>query len=215
MGSLSCLAKSKLTTLYHKHYPQCIHKIPSKQLIQVNNDLINSYVDDLHIRISLKDVENEINEPTFSHEQNFNELRLVKQAEKIVISKVLKVLHVLDFTGFAIKKFHSTSLFIQNTLNLDDRLQVKQVAHTDIRPDQNDLKTEILSKRQKSTTYANCEDPDHPIITDDIYHYLGMSISQSSDRMFLCSKPIMLRSRIKGQIDTILQNRSEFNTYLN
>ena len=61
-GSLSCLAKSKLTTLYQKHYPQSIHKIPSKHLIQVNNDLINSYVDDLNIGTSLKDVENELNE---------------------------------------------------------------------------------------------------------------------------------------------------------
>ena len=95
-------------------------------------------------------------------------------------------------------------LFIQNTLNLDSRLQIKQVTHVDIRPDQTQLKIEILSKRQKTTLYANSENLDHPIITDDIYHYLGMSISRSSDRMFLHSKPIMLRSCIKGQIDIIL-----------
>ena len=111
-----------MTTLYHKHYPECVHKIPSKQLVQVNNDLVNSYIDDLHIGTSLRDIENELKQPTFCHEQNFDELRIIKQAEKIIISKSLNVLHVLDFSGFSIKKFHSTSLFIQNTLNLDNRL---------------------------------------------------------------------------------------------
>ena len=39
-SSLSCLAKSMLPSLYEKHYPKYIHKIPSKQLLQVKADLI-------------------------------------------------------------------------------------------------------------------------------------------------------------------------------
>ena len=70
-------------------------------------------------------------------------------------------------------------------LNLDARLQKKQVSHADICPDQNQLQTEILSRRQKCTSYANNDTPDYPMISDDEYHYLGMTISRSSDRMSL------------------------------
>ena len=95
------------------HYPKCVHKILSKHLIQVHNDLVNSYMDDLNIGTSLKDIENKIKEHTFEHKEHFDELRLIKKAETIVIAKSLKVLHVLDFNGFSIKKFHSTSFAIQ------------------------------------------------------------------------------------------------------
>ena len=108
-----------------------------------------------YIATSLNDVEYELNEPTFCHNQVQNFKELVKQAELIVIAKALKVLHVLDFTGFSIKKFHSTSLNIQNTLNFDVRLQTKQVSLADIHPDQTQLQTEILSQQQKCTSYAN------------------------------------------------------------
>ena len=80
---------------------------------------MQNYVDNLHTGTSLQDVEAELNESTFCHNhvQNFQQLRLVKQAKYITIAKALKMLHVLDFNGFSIKKFNSSSLNIQNMLN--------------------------------------------------------------------------------------------------
>ena len=66
-GSLSCLAKSMLPLLYNKHYPNSIHKIPSKQLLGIKSDLVDSYIDDLHTGASLHDIESEFAEPTFCH----------------------------------------------------------------------------------------------------------------------------------------------------
>ena len=108
-----------LTSLYEKHYPKSIHKIPSKQLLQVKDNLVQSYVDDLHIGASLHDVKSEFIEPIFCHNlaPNFKQMWLIQQAEIITISKALKLLHILDFAGFSIKKFHSTSFKVQNTLN--------------------------------------------------------------------------------------------------
>ena len=48
-GSLSCLVKSRLTALYEEHYPPSFHKLPPKQLADVNTALTKSYVDDLQI----------------------------------------------------------------------------------------------------------------------------------------------------------------------
>ena len=53
--SLAGLAKSKLTELYAKNYPYCIHKLPSNLLKQVNTDLITSYIDDLSLGTTLRD----------------------------------------------------------------------------------------------------------------------------------------------------------------
>ena len=154
-----------LTSLYEKNYPKSIHKIPNTQLIQVKTDLVDSYVDDLNTGASLYDIQSELTQPTFCHDQTpFKQLRIEQQAELITISKGLKLLHVLNFTGFSIKKFSSNSYIIQNTLNADTRLQTKNLNHTEIRPDQAKLESEILTTRQQSTLYANTDPPDHPLI---------------------------------------------------
>ena len=74
-GSLSCLAKSRLTGLYNQNYPKSKHKIPGEQLIQVNNDLKASYVDNIHIGITLVDIHNEKIKPTFAHKYVKKKLR--------------------------------------------------------------------------------------------------------------------------------------------
>ena len=176
-GSLSCLAKSRLSTLYNQHYPNCIHKINSKDLIKVHTDLITSYVDDLNIGCSLKDVQDEQSIQTFEHDSNYDKLRLIKQAEQIVTAKSLKVLHLLDFCGFTIKKFNSCSLFVQNTLNKDHRLQVKNLKHSDIHPNQAELQSEILAQRKKTDNYADSNPPDNADTSDDMFVNLGMTIS--------------------------------------
>ena len=205
-----------LPSLYDTHYPACIHKIPTQQLIQVKQDLIDSYVDDLHTGATLYDIELEYTQHTFCHDlqPNFHHLTLKRKGELITISKGLKILQVLDFSGFKIKKFNSCSLFVQNQLNSDNRLSSTAPTHTKIRPDQSHLKDEILESRQKSTEFANIAPPDHPEIKTDHYHYLGMVISRTTDEMALRSKPILLCSKIKGRVDIMLHNAGEFDMFL-
>ena len=144
-GHFLVLQKQSLQ-LYNEHYPQSIHKIPSQQLIQINDDLRQSYVDDIHIGTTLVDVQNEQNTPSFSHShvKNYDNLRITKKSEQITIARALKMLHILDFNGFAIKRFHSSSLTIQNTLNQDIILKIKDEA--DYRPYQSLLQQEILAR---------------------------------------------------------------------
>ena len=117
-GSLACLAKSKLTGLYQKHFPECIHKLKHADLLQVKADLINSYVDDLITGTTVVELANESKQSTFLHnlEPPYDSLTIRRQAEHITISKALKISSVLDFNGFAIKKFNSSSGYVQNFL---------------------------------------------------------------------------------------------------
>ena len=117
--SLACLAKSKLTDLYDKNYPSSVHKLPPEQLKQVKEDLVASYVDDLNLGATLRDIERELSNPTFKHSTDFNMLRIKKQGQLVTISKTLRVLHVLDFSGFSIKKLHSSSTYVENVFNQD------------------------------------------------------------------------------------------------
>ena len=214
-GSLACLAKTKLTKLYQEHYPDCIHKLSPSNLEQVKADLVNSYVDDLLAGATLYDIETEIKIPTFCHDiiPAYQSLRLTQRADLVTIAKALKILHVLDFAGFSIKKFQSTSYRVECTLNVDDRLMVKQTDHSNLRPDQDALRDEILCRRQKETNYANTKPAEHPLILEDQYTYLGMTISRTNDKMSLRSKPIMLRSKNKGPVDIVLRNLSEFDSF--
>ena len=145
-GSLAGLAKSKLTELYAKNYPDCIHKLPLNLLKQVNTDLITSYVDDLSLGTTLHDIELELAKPTFSHNHNYQQLSLYKQGELVTIAKALRVLHVLDFSGFTTKKFHASTPFVEDRINQVCEEDTVQAANTDICPDQASLKQEILSR---------------------------------------------------------------------
>ena len=87
-GSLSCLAKTKFTELYKKHFPMSIHKIPNHQLIQINDDLRESYVNDIHVGSGLMDVHNELKTPSFlhSHVKNWDKLRITQQSAHLTIA---------------------------------------------------------------------------------------------------------------------------------
>ena len=63
--------------------------------------------------------------------------------------------------------------------------------------------------------FANHSLPDHPTTDDDTYLYLGMAINCTDDTMRLKSKPLCLRSRIKGLQDTIIRKLDELKTYFN
>ena len=101
-------------------------------------------------------------------------------------------------------------------MNEDPRLTCKDAdkGYGSLRPDQSDLKQEIISKRQKEVSYANCEAAQNPEIRKDQFVYLGMTISRQFDTMALRSKPILLRSKSKGTVDVVLRNVNEFSNFL-
>ena len=70
------MAKGQLTTLYQKHFPESPHKLPPKQLEEVNDSLTKSYVDDLEMGVTPKAVEIELLEPTFIYNDDFSSCRL-------------------------------------------------------------------------------------------------------------------------------------------
>ena len=104
-GSLSCLAKTKLTDLYDKHYPTCLHKLPKKNLLQVNADLKGSYVDDLISGSTIADVSQEEHSPSFCHDMNppFSSRNFLQQSEILTMTRAAHIQTVLDFTGFNVK----------------------------------------------------------------------------------------------------------------
>ena len=99
-------------------------------------------------------------------------------------------------------------------LNQDSRLIAKIADNSNIRPNQQNLTSEILQKRRLITTFANTAPPDYPITGADTYHYLGMTINRSNDTMSVRAKPLLLKSRKQGQQDIIIRNMEELNTYL-
>ena len=127
-GGLSCLTKSKLATLFNQNYPPCIHKLCEQELIKLSKILTNSYVDDLHIGCTIEEVKSEALHPMFIHKliKNFDKHCLTQLVDHIVISKALKILQVIDFSGFLIKNFSSSSYWVQSMLNTDSHLQCKK-----------------------------------------------------------------------------------------
>ena len=131
---MSCLAKTRFAALYNENYPECIHKIPSDQLVGINNSLCESYVDDIFSGTGLYDVKQEFTSPTFLHSfvPDLKELSLANQSCHITITKARKLIAVLDFVGFDIKKFVSNFKFIEDFLNQDTRLTIKKTNKTDL-----------------------------------------------------------------------------------
>ena len=123
-GSLTCLLKTLLTNIYRDHYPECAHKILQSQLEDIKATLKDSHVDNLFIGSTLKDVQNELHKPSLfpDPDHDFPNLDLQQQSKILTISKMQKILSVLDFGGFSVKAIKSNSHFVQNTLNLYLRL---------------------------------------------------------------------------------------------
>ena len=92
--------------MYSDNFPESKHKIPGNLLIEVNNDLKAAYVDDIFTGSTLVNIRDEKNSPTFIHSKikNYNNLSLVKLSNYITIVRACKIIHVLDFVGFEIKK---------------------------------------------------------------------------------------------------------------
>ena len=138
-------------------------------------------MDDLSLGANLRDIQNELSTPTFKHSTNFKNFKIQTQADHIVVSRSLKLLHLLDFCAFSIKKFNSSSQFVENTLNVDSRLKIKDLTHTSIRPNADDLQKEILVTRKQTITFANVDPPDFPENLQNTYIFLGMMIDRQTD----------------------------------
>ena len=134
----------------------------------------------------------------------------------LMVVRALRTLAVLDFSNFSVKKFQSSSLWIETMLNRDPRLQTNIGKHdSDIRPDQLLLEKEILSKRAKQTfDYTNLEPADSLVAIPEMFFFLGITINQLTDNLSLRSKPLMFRSRQKGSVDIICRNVKEFANFL-
>ena len=116
----------------------------------------------------------------------------------IANSQSLKLLQVLNFASIQIKSFKSSSVRVENTLNMDKLLKANQVDKVQIRPEYDSLKTEILTTRAKSQPWANVQDNQYPDIPTDHYIYLGMVYVRNTDRIMLRPWPLFLKSKLKG-----------------
>ena len=195
-GSITNLAKSKFVALYQKHCPPGIHKVEPQHLAQVNESLCKSYVDDLFDGVTLYNIQQEMTSPSFIHSfvPNFQASSLITQGGMINIAKTRKLLCVLDFVGFNVKKFVSNHQFIEDFLNKDSRLAIKKKTH--VRPDMALLQSEILKSRQAGNQYANTLPSDSPPMTSKHFYYLGMTILKPEDLMSVRAHPVQLRSRL-------------------
>ena len=123
---------------------------------------------------------------------------------------------VLDFCNSAVKTFQSSSLWIEKKLNSDPRL-VSNIVKMDSNdcPNQVELEQEILARRKKQVgEYTNLEKADHPECIPEQYFFLGVTQNQLTQNLTLRSKPLMFRSRQKGNIDIVCRNLKEFSSYL-
>ena len=74
----------------------------------------------------------------------------------LAISQSLKLLQVLDFASIQIKSFKSSSVRVENTLNMDKLLKANQVDKIQVRPEYDSLKTEILTTRANLSLGPMC-----------------------------------------------------------
>ena len=215
-GSIACLSKTLLTRTYSENYPSCLHKLDESQLARIRSTLVDSYVDDLFIGTTLKDIQSEIKSPTMNPESDFEfkDLSLTNQADVLTIFETQKTLSVLDFSGFQTKKIKSNSTYVQRILNMDTRLEFKTSKHLDHRPDQMLLKEEILQQRNKVDFFANTDPDDYPEFHQGMYLYLGMVIDRHTDKLSLKPRALCLRKKLKGVQDIILRNLGELTTFL-
>jgi len=213
---LAAISKGKLAELYQTHYPPSRHKLSKDDLQKVQLSLDRTYVDDLLTGVTPEALARELSKPTFIHPKGFLTMRLDQQADWLSIALTLKALHVLDFCNYSVKIFQSSSLWVQQKLNKDPRLVCNQKEEgKPARPNPTLLEQEILSARAKTlTSYTNTEPADHPVTCQDDYFFLGVCINQRTDTLSLRSKPLMIRTRLKGKIDVICRNVSEFASYL-
>lgn len=123
-GGLSCLAKSELAALFGELYSQFVHKLSDTDFTLLSKILKNSYIDDLHIGITIEYIHSEITKPTFIHKPDFNTLSLIQLAEPGVIVKALKILQVINFSKLVIILRNITEL--SNFLN-EDRFNKAQL----------------------------------------------------------------------------------------
>ena len=76
------------------------------------------------------------------------------------------------------------------------------------------MQEEILATRQHDKTYANSLAADSPALSDDHFYYLGMTVHRNCDLLSVRTRPVQLRSRLKGCIDITLRNMGEVRNFL-
>ena len=222
-GNLANLIKGALADIYEEHFPECKNKLKKADLNRIAQILRDSYMDDTSIEVTLHNLMEELLKPTFSHEDipswcclrsdccstehccsredccktNFDDLNLIQQGEYLSISQAMKMIQVLDLTSMQIKTFISSSTRVQTLLNLDKTLKSKEIAHQDLRPDHLSLSKEILANRKETQPWGNTEPDDFPIISEEVYPYLGLMYNRTTDRVSLRSKQIYLKAIMK------------------
>ena len=83
---------------------------PKNQLEEVKSTLVNSYVDDISVNITVADIHKELNTPTLliNSKNPFKSLPITEQAALLTVAKTQRVLAILDFSSFSAKQVKST-----------------------------------------------------------------------------------------------------------
>ena len=108
-----------LPRFYSEHYPENRQKLGQKSLDEAGETLSQSYVDDLREAVTTVHVADELGESTFKHPKGFEQFNIMHQAAWVAIGKACRTQHILDFRSYGLKKWDSTDLFVQESLNQD------------------------------------------------------------------------------------------------
>merc|ERR1712002_1434870 len=122
-------------------------------------------------------IEEEDENPTFPHPENWNELTLEEKGNLIVIDIQIKIICVADFSSHYFKEISSLNKFVDDTLNKDTRLDINKP--TEPRPLLDQVLSEIRKTRTRQNWNQNSEQDSFKQRTKEDFPLLGLVTNRS------------------------------------
>lgn len=149
-SSLAAAGKNMMCQFYQEHFPEGPHKLSPEDLKKVAEILEKAFSDDVLNPVFLPMIEEEDKNPTFPHQNNWDDLPLEEKGDIMVIVLQIKIICVADFNSHYFKEISSLSKSVEELLNKDTRLDINKPAEK--RPELDKLLDEIKRTRTKQWT---------------------------------------------------------------
>ena len=187
-SSLAAAGKNKMCDFYKEHFPEGPHKLLPRDLDKVADILEKAFSDDVLNPIFLPMIEEEDENSTFPHPENWNKLTLEEKGNLMVIDLQIKIISVADFSSHYFKEISSLSKFVEDTLNKDTRLDINKP--TEPRPPLDQVLKEIRKTRTRQNRHQNEEQDSFKQKTKEDFPLLGLVTDRLSGMYSLKGKPI-------------------------
>merc|ERR1712163_63927 len=211
-SSLAAAGKNKMCDFYQEHFPEGPHKLLPRDLDKVADILEKAFSDDVLNPIFLPMIEEEDENSTFPHPENWNKLTLEEKGDLMVINLQIKIICVADFSSHYFKEISSLSKFVEDTLNKDTRLNINKP--TEPRPALDQVLSEIRKTRTRQNRHQNNEQDSFKQRTKEDFPLLGLVTDRLTGMYSLKGKPISFRSKAKVPVDITIRNTGEFSRFL-